>query len=120
MIPTSSPNAEQRRWLEQVVKHGSVVSREPWSVVVHHVTGRESKHNKVDIGHWFILPLTPGEHDLLHSDQTAFESRAIGFNPVGRWDCEKFLFLRMVETFEEWGQMTPPEDVMLSIKEYHR
>jgi len=112
MIPSSTPNAEQKRWREAVRELGSIVSGGP--AVIHHCVGRAARHQKVSIGHEFIIGLTDAEHKLLHSDMRAFEALSIGFNPGGRWDCEKFLFNRVCELL---GKSPDCFDIIM---DYHR
>jgi hypothetical protein len=68
------PTAAQKRWREAVRGLGSVISGGP--AVIHHPVGRTGKHNKVDIGHWWVIPLTDDEHKALHNGETfGFESK---------------------------------------------
>lgn len=119
MIPTSQPNQVQKDWRELLRDRGSVISGlyEPEPIRAHHVAGRTAMHDGVHIGHWFLLPLTDTEHKLLHASPSTFEMLALGFNPAGRWDCEKFLFFRLIRELE--GFCTPPDDVLKAIGDYH-
>lgn len=120
MIPTSQPNKAQRDWRELLRNHGSAISGFdlPEPIVAHHVCGRTAKHNRVEIGHWWVLPLADSEHKLLHSYMSVLELNALGFNPVGRWDLEKFLFFKVLK--EVGGESIVPDDVLIAIAEYHR
>ena len=60
----NQPNACQKRWREEVRQLGSIISNEP--AIIHHCVGTSAKHNKVAIGHEFIIPLTDEEHKALH------------------------------------------------------
>jgi hypothetical protein len=50
-------------WLGKVADYGCVVSGES-SVEVHHVYGRTYKHNKILIGHLYVLPLAVRYHNV--------------------------------------------------------
>ena len=118
MIPTSAPNSEQRRWREAVRGLGSILGPSRHAIEIHHCAGRTARHNKVDIGHWWILPLTSQEHGMLHGDMGRFEIEALEFNPVGRWDCEKFLFHKVLMSLD--GTLEPPYEVIQAIMDYRK
>lgn len=108
------PNAEQKRWRELVRGLGSIIDYGP--AEIHHPAGRTAKHNKVDIGHWWVLPLTKPLHRLLDDDKTEFDRRAFGFPLVGRWDAEKLLFQKVLARLE----ISPPDEVIEAIMDYRR
>lgn len=103
------PNAAQMRWREAVRKTGSILSgRKP--VHIHHCAGRTAKHNKVAIGHWWLLPLTDDEHRAIHAQPK-------------RKELEKELFSLLVRRMAVLGDMTeplPPMEVIEAIEDYHR
>ena len=79
----NAPNAAQKRWLEAVAGLGSIISGGP--AEIHHCVGVTGKHNKVAIGHEWIIPLTPSEHLAIHrstlritewTDRKSFEKEA--------------------------------------------
>lgn len=109
------PNACQVRWREEVRDMGSIVTGRP--AVIHHPVGQSARHNKVPVGNWWVLPLTDDEHRLLHSDMLEFERVALGFNPGGRFDCEKFLFVQVMQRTRVEG---PPMEVYGAIMDYRR
>ena len=47
---------------------GSVISGAP--AVIHHPVGATGRHNKIDIGHWWVIPLTDEEHKALHRGES--------------------------------------------------
>ena len=91
----NQPNAAQKRWRKAVRGIGSILTARP--AVIHHPAGATAKMHKVHIGHHWIIPLTDEEHKLLHRDRKAFELLALGYQPEDRWECEKTLFLRVLE-----------------------
>ena len=55
---------EQIQWMSDITEWSEdnlgILYGEEWqgaAIQRHHVLGRSAKHNKVDIGHWFILPV---------------------------------------------------------------
>lgn len=76
MASRQQPNAKEKRWLESVCKFideaGLGILYGPefegrTDYQIRHVKGRTYKHNKVAIGHWFILPVPVELHDV-HSN----------------------------------------------------
>ena len=113
MIPTSSPNARQKQWLEAVVKLGSVVSGGPSQI--HHCVGRKAKHNKIAIGHWWIIPLTHDEHLVrLHGQGETF-----GYESRKAFEKDKFLS-EVYRPLRDRLDIVPPVEVIQAITDYHR
>ena len=69
----SSPNAYEKAWMKRVAEfamcHGSYPDFETNIFQVHHVCGRKYKHNKIPIGHYFILPINPEYHDFMSNHE---------------------------------------------------
>lgn len=62
----SQPNEQQRIWRERVRSEGSIIDYNTTPVVeIHHPAGRTAKQDGVHIGHWYILPLVPGQHKMI-------------------------------------------------------
>ena len=63
-------NAKQRQWMKDIAEWaenniGALYQgyvNAPFQL--HHVTGRSAKHNKVEIGHEFIIPVPVELHDV--------------------------------------------------------
>lgn len=105
----NAPTAAQKRWREAVRELGSVISGGP--AVIHHPVGVTGKHNKVHIGHWWVIPLTDEEHKALHAGET--------FVCESRKEFEKVAFETVLnnERFDD-GAMTPT--VYHAIMNYHK
>ena len=63
------PNAAQNKWMKTVANwyqcHGfSDNELNEYQFQIHHCVGRKAKHNKIAIGHWFVLPLPIALQDL--------------------------------------------------------
>ena len=102
------PTAAQKRWREAVRSLGSVISGGP--AVIHHPVGRTGRHNKQDIGNWWVVPLTDEEHKALHNGET--------FGFISRKDLEKRAVIwirgRLV------GKDFMPPEIFEAIMDYHR
>ena len=109
----NAPTAAQKRWREAVRDLGSIMSGGP--AVVHHAVGCSGKHNKVAIGHWWLIPLTDEEHKALHAGET--------FGHDSRKEFEKHEFCHLVDRIYggnlDEGNM-PPVSAINAIMDYHR
>ena len=97
--------------MEEVRDHVSIVSFNP-QVLVHHCIGEQGKHNKIHIGHDWLLPLTQTEHLALHSHGATF-----GYTTIKEF--EKRAFKRLYEELKGSDNLPPPE-VYESIMDWHR
>jgi len=104
----NAPTAQQVRWRELVRSLGSIISNE--DAVIHHCVGVTGKHNKVRIGHWWIIPLTNEEHLALHAGET------FGFH--SRKEFEKDAFTQVCQLLHPTDYIT--EEVEKAIEGYHR
>lgn len=107
------PNAAQTRWREQVRSLGSIASgmfgcpSDP--IEIHHAAGRSASHNKIHVGHWWILPLLKSEHEQI--PDLGHERK--------RW--EKSMFGKVLVKLETRGTPIPfGRDVYQAIMEYRR
>ena len=68
-------NAEEKRFIEWCKEQPSIVSG-AYGVEVHHCAGSSAKTyvgaQRVHIGHWFCIPLTPYEHNMYHNRKSEF------------------------------------------------
>jgi hypothetical protein len=117
-VKCSQPNAAQKRWREAVRELGSVISRCP--AVIHHPVGRTAKHGKVEIGHWWVIPLTDEEHKALHNGQLDYYLCETHWEGCGRKDFEKSAFGSVVGMLGGLGQTQVPEQVFNAILDYHK
>jgi len=106
----NAPTAAQKRWREAVRGLGSIISGEP--AVIHHAVGATGKHNKVDIGHWWLIPLTDDEHKALHAGET--------FGYESRKEFEKSMFVTVGSDLAFSGfPETTSKEVDIAILSYH-
>jgi hypothetical protein len=74
--------------------------------------GCTGKHNKVEIGHWWVIPLTDEEHKALHNG-------VLNVNG-SRKDWEKFMFSRVCMLLMGKCKDFPSEEVICAIQDYHK
>jgi len=105
---TRGPNAAEKAYGRKVKERPCCVCGCPGPSIVQHCFGPTFKHNKVLIGHWFIIPLCPicDTYDTLGSHK-AFREK---FKPQSE------LWLEQVEKYGD----TPPDDVVAAITDWGR
>ena len=102
----NAPSAEQKRWHDQVASLGCVDCFSP--AQIHHPVGATAKHNKIAIGHWWVLPLCDEHHRALHAGESfEYDSRKL---------FEKGEYARMLDD----NNHPVPEEVEAAIMDYHR
>ncbi len=138
---SQNPNAVQERWREDVRSIGSIASGQKYGVIeVHHCRGRSAKSNKVEIGHEFINPLTPGEHLMIagtNDDRMGLKQiianryscsildndiEWIGlnteFDDLSRLQMEKLMFHWVMTEAKSRGFVLPEQRKVTAIMEY--
>ena len=82
---------------------------------LHHVLGRSAKHNKVAIGHWFIIPVPVELHDVHsnHPDNVTHFKK----NFVKRFGEQCGIFQILVSCMERFREydMNVPDEVYAAI-----
>lgn len=116
----NAPNKAQKDWMAAVRELGSVISGGP--AVIHHAVGRTGKHNKVHIGHWWIIPLTDEEHKALHNGIMIWEQSHPDCGIETRKQFEKAayeeVYMKLWSTVDHY--YCPSLRVNESIMDYHR
>lgn len=118
----NQPNAEEKRWREDVRQVGCIACNASVHMVIieiHHVAGRSAKFDKVSIGHWWILPLCTKCHQLIGNPSGSPDKLAMdlyGFAFVGRWDLEKLLFADLLT----WLPGRVSHETLSAINRYRR
>jgi len=106
-MKVSAPSATQLRWREAVRELGCLITGMP--AEIHHCVGRTGSHNKIHIGHWWILPLSTEQHrgpGGIHSHPE-------------RKLREKELFERVLLRLNDFDDR-PDEEVIEAIRDYRR
>lgn len=108
------PNAAEKRWLQTVSEYGPVVPG-AGPTQIHHIFGRTYRQNKVEIGHWAILPLPWQFHDVASNDPCNVTHYRHKF--VGKFGTQRDLFDQMLKNMEFRGIIHGvPGDVIDAIK----
>lgn len=102
----NAPSAAQKRWREAVRDAGSKESGE--KMQIHHPVGATAKHNKVHIGHWWVIPVDEQSHKDLHA----------GLLGKGRKTVEKQVFSNVVKHLYNHPDR-PPLEALDAIMDYH-
>ena len=101
-------NAAQKKWMSDITEwsicnlgllygpeyDGAAIQR-------HHVLGRSAKHNKVAIGHWFILPVPYELHDPNESHYLHVGKCKHAF--TAQFGTQRSLFMKMYNDMYEQG-----------------
>ncbi len=79
----------------------------------HHVLGRSAKHNKVSIGHWFILPVPFELHDVSSNHALNVTHRKKSF--IEEFGSQSELFQAMYSCMEMDGYTVPDINIYNAI-----
>jgi hypothetical protein len=81
---TRGPNANEKRFMAYTKECACICCGNPGPSIVHHCEGATFKHNKVLVGHWFVIPLCQTCDDVVtHGSKNAF--RDINGSQAGLW-----------------------------------
>ena len=105
----NAPTAAQKRWREAVREVGQ---RGAWSdLEIHHPVGATGKHNKQDIGHWWVVPVDSEAHKAIHRGDFGKD----------RKQMEKALFNNCLSVLQsEQFKDLPPTEAIEAIMDYRR
>ena len=80
---------------------------------LHHVLGRSAKHNKISIGHEFIIPVPFELHDVSsnHPENVTHFKKAF----VKKYGDQRGIFQILVNFMENWGYDVPSLEVYNAI-----
>jgi len=81
----------------------------------HHVLGRSAKHNKVAIGHWFIIPVPFDLHDISSNDPLNVTHHKHAFTK--RFGKQTELFSEMMADMDMCGYEVPSQEIYNAIME---
>lgn len=115
-------NTAQRKWMDDITDYvnenglGDLYGHEyegRTDIQRHHVLGREAKHDKVAIGHWFIIPVPYELHEpnLKHKHHVGHSKKSF----VKKFGNQREIYENMVNVMECQGYDIPPNDVHYAI-----
>lgn len=115
----NAPNAEQKRWREMVRRVGCICTggeaqepTEPVDIEIHHCLGATARVNRVDVGHWYILPLHWRLHNIASDFPDNITRDKIRFTQA--FGSEKSLFMKMIYSFLMTGIELPFDIAVLN------
>ena len=88
-------NSKEIKFLAWCKQQPSIVSG-TYGVEVHHCVGSSAKTyvgaERVHIGHWYCIPLTPEEHKMFHSRKREFEDS---------YGYQSDLWLKLIRNYDD-------------------
>lgn len=120
---TAKPaNAKQKQWMSDIAEWAEnniqILYGDEWSnkpIQLHHVLGRSAKHNKVAIGHEFILPVPFELHDVSSNHELNVTHRKKSF--IKEFGSQVKLYEDMVVSMIYCGYIIPSYEVTISIRD---
>lgn len=121
-VATKPANAAQKQWMSDITHFimenglGDLYGCDyvhDINMQRHHVLGRSSKHNKVAIGHWFIIPVPFDLHDVSSNNPENVTHCKKAF--VKRFGTQRSIFKRMYQSMKEQGYKVPNSHVFSEI-----
>jgi len=119
-MATKPANAKQKQWMSDMAKWAEYhidrlygVNYFCTTIQLHHVLGRSAKHNKVAIGHWFILPVPFELHDV--SSNHHFNVTHCKNNFTNQYGMQRDIFNKMYQSMKDQSYNVPSLDIYNAI-----
>jgi len=113
-------NAAQKKWMgiisDWATENIGELYGDEWSgsqFQLHHVLGRSAKKNKIEIGHWFILPVPVDLHDVSSNHLLNVTHHKKSF--VRRFGKQSEIFNQMLHSMFNENLDTPHFDIVNAI-----
>jgi hypothetical protein len=107
---TRGPNAAEKRFHAYTKESDCICCGNPGPSIVHHCEGSCMKHNKVLIGHWFVVPLCLTCDDVItQGSRKAFRDRFGAQSQLWRFHVMDTDFLDVL-----------PFDVLYAINDWNK
>ena len=115
-------NAKQKQWMKDIAEFTNEVGlgylygsefEGRTDFQLHHVLGRSAKHNKIPIGHEFIIPVPFELHDVdsNHPDNVTHRKKAF----VERFGDQRGIFQVLYAGIAQWGYDVPSMEIYNAI-----
>ena len=114
-------NAKQKKWMRDISDFIQAVGIDRYygdefrggNFELHHVLGRSAKHNKVAIGHEFIIPVPFDLHNVLsdHPDNVTHFKH----NFTDRFKMQRDIFNDLYIDMADYGYQIPSADIRNAI-----
>ena len=105
---TRGANAAEKRFMEYTKNSDCVQCGTEGPSIVDHVAGATYKHNKVLIGHWFVIPLCVDCDDVKTQGSTRKFKQTFGVTMAQLW-------AKHVTAWDVMTRENIPRDVQLAI-----
>ena len=117
-----APTAAQKRFHDMACSDGCIIPGCGAPARLHHCVGASAKHNKVEIGQWWVLPLCDDHHQhgpaAVHVSPVEFAGL---LSLESRKQAEKYLFSALLTRLATDGRDgAVPINVMEAIEGYSR
>jgi len=115
-------NAAQKKWMADIASFIEVnglhvlygaeyLARTDFQL--HHVLGRSAKHNKIAIGHWFIIPVPFELHDI--NEKNDLNVSYFKHNFTDKFGLQSEIFSTMIRYMKDLPFKIPSDEVYNSI-----
>jgi len=113
-------NTAQKKWMSVIsdwaIENIGELYGDEWSgsqFQLHHVLGRSAKQDKVEIGHWFILPVPIALHDVSSNHLLNVTHHKKSF--VRKFGKQSEIFSQMLHSMFNENLDTPHFDIACAI-----
>ena len=115
-------NAKQKQWMKDIAEFTNDVGlgclygpefEGRTDFQLHHVLGRSAKHNKIAIGHEFIIPVPFELHDVNSNHPENVTHRKKAF--IKRFGSQTSIFQVLYAGVAQWGYDVPSMDIYNAI-----
>lgn len=118
--PSQPTVSQEQQWLERITQYARHYGAFPQSegrgaFDRHHVKGRTYKHNKVDIGRWYVIPVLKEFHDTLSTNKLNVTHFRKAYEEAFNSQLVQFLTMCEVIRIED-GYLPVPAEVMEAIE----
>lgn len=127
MQSSRKPNAQEQKFHDWLREQGCAVCGRP--AEIHHCVGSTAKHNKVELGHWWVIPLCEEHH---RHQQNGIHAKGDWRKPIEKmfWYhlCFEYATRHVAELSEQGVKVLDPmqlvdpvpKEVFVAILNYHR
>jgi len=115
-------NSVQKKWMSDIAEfisetglnglYGSEFENR-FDFQLHHVVGRKGKHNKIAIGHEFIIPVPVELHEVMSNDPDNITNFKNNF--VKRFGSQSGIFQVLCSCMSQWGYKVPSDEIYQAI-----
>ncbi len=115
-------NAKQKQWMKDIAEFTNEVGlgclygpefEGRTDFQLHHVLGRSAKHNKIAIGHEFIIPVPFELHDVNSNHPENVTHRKKAF--IKRFGSQTSIFQVLYSGVAQWGYDVPSMEIYNAI-----